>query len=84
MDADKVSQVLRRLQILEQPATEHLDARRGAEHALVEAQNQTAQLDHALQQGGRPATSGNQVVDTGAEVSTETLSNESMTPRRKS
>ena len=37
MDADEVAQVLRRLQLLEQAATEQLNARRGAEHAMVEA-----------------------------------------------
>ena len=41
MDADQASQVLQRLQLLEQAATEQLNARRGAEHALVEAQNRT-------------------------------------------
>ena len=38
-----------RLQLLEQAATEQLNVRRGAEHALVEAQNSIAQVDHALQ-----------------------------------
>ena len=123
MDADQSSEVLERLQLLEQAATEQLNARRGAEHALVEAQNRIAQLDHALQQGGRPATSAGQVVDsrvlgrpdrwdgsekawpnwslvmkayagaidqelstdmTGAEIGTDVLSNESMTPPKKS
>ena len=43
------------LQLLEQAATEQLNARRGAEHALVEAQTRSTQLDQALQQGGRHA-----------------------------
>ena len=79
-DADLASQELQPLQLSEQPAAEQLTARRGAEHALVEAQNRIAQLDHALQQGGRPTTSAGHVVDTrvlgrpdmtGAESSTE-------------
>ena len=37
MDAEKASQVLQRLQVLEQAATEQLSARLGAERALVEA-----------------------------------------------
>ena len=36
-----------RLQLLEQAATEQLNARRNAEHALVEAQTRIAQLDQA-------------------------------------
>ena len=39
--------------VLEQAATEQLNARRGAERALVEAQNRISQLDHALQQAGQ-------------------------------
>ena len=53
----KSMQVPQRLQLLEQAATEQRNARRGAEHALVEARNRIAQLDLALQQGGRPTTS---------------------------
>ena len=64
MDAEQASQVLQRLQVLEQAATEQLTARRGAERALVEAQTRIAQLDRALQQGGRPGTAAGQVVDT--------------------
>ena len=66
MDADQASQVLQRLRLLElgTGSDEQLNERRGAEHALVEPQNTIAQLDHALQQGGRPATSAGQVVDT--------------------
>ena len=45
MDADQAAQALQRLQFLEQAATEQLNARRGAEHALAEAQNRIAQLD---------------------------------------
>ena len=45
MDAEQTSQVLQRLQVLEQAATEQLNARRGAERALVEAQTKTTQLD---------------------------------------
>ena len=41
-----------------------LNARRGAEHALVEAQNKIAQMDQALQQGERPMVSVGQLVDT--------------------
>ena len=41
-----------------------LNARRGAERALVEAQTRITQLDQALQQGGRPGTAAGQVVDT--------------------
>ena len=61
MDAEQASQVLQRLQVLEQPATEQLNARRGAERALVEAQTSLTQLDQALQQGGRPGTAAGQV-----------------------
>ena len=61
MDADQASQVL---QLLEQAATEQLNARRGAEHVLVEAQNRIAQLDQALQHGGRLGATTGQVVDT--------------------
>ena len=64
MDADQASQVLQRLQLSEQEATEQLHARRGAEHALVEAQNRIAQLDQALQHGGRLGATTGQVVDT--------------------
>ena len=39
MDAEQTSQVLQRLQVLELAATEQLNARRGAERALVEALN---------------------------------------------
>ena len=49
---------------LEQAATEQLNARRGADRALVEAQTRITQLDQALQQGGRPGTAAGQVVDT--------------------
>ena len=56
--------VLQRLQLMAQAATEQLNARRSAEHALVEAENRIAHLDQALQQGARPATSIGQVVDT--------------------
>ena len=63
MDAEQASQVLQ-LQVLEQPATEQLNARRGAERAMVEAQTRITQLDQALQQGGRPGTAAGQVVDT--------------------
>ena len=119
----KHHQVLQRLQLLEQAATEQLNARRGTEHSLFEAQNRIAQLDQALQQGGRLATSAGQVVDTrvlgrpdewdgsekawpdwsfvmkayagaidqelstvmnGAEISTDALSSERMTPPVKS
>ena len=51
MDAEQASQVLQRLQILEQAATEQWNARRNAEHALVEAQTKIAQVDQALQHG---------------------------------
>ena len=64
MDAEQASQVLQRLQVLEQAATEQLNARRGAKRALVEAQTRITQLDQALQQGGRPGTAAEQVVDT--------------------
>ena len=64
MDAEQTSQVLPRLQLLEQAATEQLNARRNAKHALVEAQTRITQLDQALQQGGRPDTAAGQVVDT--------------------
>ena len=64
MDAEQASQVLQRLQVLEQAATEQLNARRGAERALVEAQTRITQLDQALQQGGRLGTAAGQVVDT--------------------
>ena len=60
----KHRKVLQRLQLLEQAATEQLNARRGAEQELVEAQKRIAQLDQALQQGGRLATSVSQAVDT--------------------
>ena len=49
MDAEQASQMLQRLQLLEQAATEQLNARRNAEHALVEAQTRITQLDQALQ-----------------------------------
>ena len=49
---------------LEQAASEQLNARRGADRALVEAQNRVAQLDQALQQGERSGTAAGQVVDT--------------------
>ena len=64
MDADQASHVLQRLQLLEQAAMDKLNVWRRAEHALVEAQNRIAQLDRALPQGGRPATSVGHVVDT--------------------
>ena len=64
MDAEQASQVLQRLQVLEQEATEQLNAHRGAERVLVEAQNRIAQLGQALQQGGCPGTAAGQVVDT--------------------
>ena len=64
MNAERASQVLQRLQVLEQAATVQLNARRGAERALVEAQNRIAQLDQALQQGGGPGTAAGQVADT--------------------
>ena len=64
MDAEQALQVLQGLQVLEQAATEQLNARRGAERALVEAQTKTTQLDKALQQGGRPGTAAGQVVGT--------------------
>ena len=50
--------------ILEQAAAEQLNARRGAEHAFVQAQNKIAQMDQALQQGERPMVSVGQLVDT--------------------
>ena len=53
-----------KLATLEQAATEQLNARRGAEHALVEAQSRIAQLDQALQQGARPSTAVGQVLGT--------------------
>ena len=43
MDAEQASQVLQRLQVLEQTATEQLIARRGDERALVEVQTRIAQ-----------------------------------------
>ena len=61
---DQTAQVLQRLQLLKETVTEQLHARRGAEHALVEAQTRIAQLDQALHQGARPAVSVGQVVDT--------------------
>ena len=64
MDAGQASQVLQQLQFLEHAATGQLNARRGAERALVEAQTRITQLDQALQQGGRPGTTAGQVVDT--------------------
>ena len=64
MDAEQASQVLQRLRALEQAETEQLNARRGAERALVEARTRITQLDQALQQGGRPGTAAGQVVDT--------------------
>ena len=64
MDAEQTSQVLQRMQLFEQAATEQLNAHRNAEHALVEAQNRIAQLDQALQQGGRPGTARGQGVVT--------------------
>ena len=60
----KHRKVPRRLQLLEQAATEQLNSLRGAEHELVEAQKRIAQLDQALQQGGRLAMSVSQAVDT--------------------
>ena len=60
MDAEEASQVLQRLQVLEHAATEQLNARRGAERALVEAQTRVTQLDQVLQQGGRPGTAAGQ------------------------
>ena len=65
MDTEQASQVLQRLEVLEQAATEQLNACRGAERALVEAQTRITQLDQALQQGGRLGTAAGQVVDTG-------------------
>ena len=53
LDADRASQVLQRFVLLEKAATEQLNTRRGAEHDLFEAENRIAQLDQALQQGGR-------------------------------
>ena len=50
--------------VTSRPMAEQLNARRGAERALVEDQNRIAQLDGALQQGGRPGTAAGQVVDT--------------------
>ena len=50
-------------QLLEHASTEQLNARRNAEHALVEAQTSITQLDQALQQGGRPGTAAGQEVD---------------------
>ena len=41
-----------------------LNARRNAEHALVEPQTKITQLDQALQQGGRLGAAVGQVVDT--------------------
>ena len=58
------SQVLQRLQFLEQAAAEQLSAGRGAERALVEAQTRITQLDQAFQQGRRPGIAAGQVVDT--------------------
>ena len=66
MDAEQASKVLRRLQLLEQAATEQLDARRHAEHALVGAQTRIAQLNQGLQQRARPTVSVDQVLDTRA------------------
>ena len=60
MDAVEASQVLQRLQLLEQAATEQLNARRNAEHALVETQTMIVQLDPALQQSGRPGPAAGQ------------------------
>ena len=64
MHADQPAHVPQRLQRSEQAATEQLHARRGAEHALVEAQNRIAQLGQALHRGARPTVSVGQVVDT--------------------
>ena len=62
---EQASQVLQRLQLLEQAATEQLNGRGEAPRTtLVEAQNRIALLHRALQHGGRPATSTGQVVDT--------------------
>ena len=47
MDAEQASQVLQRLQVGEQAATEQLNARRGAERALVEAQAETGCIEMA-------------------------------------
>ena len=52
------------LQLLEQPATEQLNARRGAEFALVVAEHRIAQLDQAFWQGARLTAPVGQVVDT--------------------
>ena len=62
MDADRASQVIQRLQLLKQAATQQLNAWRGAEHELVEAQNRITPLYQALQQGGRPTTSVDRVL----------------------
>ena len=48
MDAEQASQLLQRLKLIEQAATEQLNARRHAEHALVEARTKITQLDQAL------------------------------------
>ena len=47
MVAEQALQVLQRLQVLEQTATEPLNGRRDAERALVEAQTRITQLDQA-------------------------------------
>ena len=56
--------MLQRLQVLEQAATEQLNARPNAERWLVEVQTRITQLVQALQQGGRPGEAAGQVVDT--------------------
>ena len=64
MDAEEASQVLQRFTLLEQAATEQLNARRHAENALVEARTRIRLLDQALQLGGRLGAAVSQVVDT--------------------
>ena len=72
MDAEQTSQVLQRLQLLEQAATEQLIARRNAEHSLVEAQTSVGAIDQEL------------TTDmTNPESSTDALSNEAMTCQKK-
>ena len=48
MAADQASQVIQRFQLMEQAATEQLNARRTAELALVEAQTRITQQDKWL------------------------------------
>ena len=72
MDAEQTSQVLQRLQLLEQAATEQLIARRNAEHSLVEAQTSVGAIDQELSTDM-----------THAESSTDALSNEAMTGQKK-